>query len=355
MVGYHLFTRQPKQKDDSEKPPATEQPTPPNPGDGAPADPTPKPADPASTAADPEPTPANPASKPVDSAQKSQPAPTPEPVTVEPPKPQPAPLDSQLLPPLKQPGRGSDWMRELYGKLPQEQKVCLSFPLGSGNFKKIHIMIAPMTDSVSRPCDALVNAANSGIGDGGGICGAIHSAYGNGSTGWGNDPIIQARKKSSKPNLSPGELLSHGGGKTGAQAIMQVLAPDLRTPGHQQDPLFGEYAQNIPNENEVAELRECYRKIGEELARLNGENVLICGLGEAIFAYSMIRAAPVAISETFGAYIEALIANGNANDHDIFITFVRFGPKLQLAEKAYTDALQQLRNNPPVNVTLAHG
>jgi hypothetical protein len=338
MVGYHLFTRQPKQKDDPEKPLATphEQPTPPNPGDGPPADPKPKPADPASTAADSEP---DPQSTPV---EPPKPHPTPEPGAPKYLSPEDYPPFTGLMPPLRK-HSPTDWLRNAYDNANDSQKIRLQIKLKDGRSKDVYVMILRgnnlMADSgnISDPhknWDIITEAANEHLATGGNTAGITYDHYG--KNGWNETPTFQKLRayqrgrleyfqdhaeyftKESIPipthfqsmQIACGEIFTNEGadyGKpNGFQALTHILGPACDIDMHK--------------------LRTGYESLAREMVRLDAHSIHITGVSEALYARDPVVCAGMAVN----GFLDSLMTTlqnadpATVDDEPIYVVFGRY-------------------------------
>jgi O-acetyl-ADP-ribose deacetylase (regulator of RNase III) len=128
-------------------------------------------------------------------------------------------------------------------------------------------------DITQYPVDAIVNAANSELAPGGGVCGAIHRAGG---------PAIAEecrRVRSERGPLLPGQAVATTAGRLDAKYVIHAVGP----------------VWNGGDKGEAEELSRCYSesmRIADEL-KLHG--IAFPAISTGIFGYPVEQAAWVAI------------------------------------------------------------
>ena len=144
--------------------------------------------------------------------------------------------------------------------------------------------IALLRGDITRvSADAIVNAANSQLAPGGGVCGAIHAAGG---------PQIAAE--------STEWVRVHGPVPTGSAAITGAGRLPARFVIHAVGPIW-----SGGNAEEAPTLASTYRR-SIELADANGlETIAFPSISTGIFGYPVERAAPVALAAAHEALSKA--------------------------------------------------
>src|SRR5256885_8822470 len=98
--------------------------------------------------------------------------------------------------------------------LPREKEYFVDLHIGDPEL--IRLLRGDITQ---YPADAIVNAANSELLPGGGVCGAIHRAGG---------PVIAdgcARIRSERGPLSPGQAVATTAGRLGSKYVIHAVGP----------------------------------------------------------------------------------------------------------------------------------
>ena len=149
-------------------------------------------------------------------------------------------------------------------------------------------------DITRYPSDAIVNAANSELLPGGGVCGAIHRA--------GGPAIAQEchRIRSERGPWPPGQAVATTAGRLGAKYVIHAVGPVWHGGDH----------------GEAEALSSCYR----ESMRVADELKLVCiafpAISTGIFGYPVEQAAWVAIPTV----VERL----RSARHLVLVSFVLF-------------------------------
>ena len=128
-------------------------------------------------------------------------------------------------------------------------------------------------DITKSPAKAIVNAANSELLPGGGVCGAIHSAGG---------PTIaeQCRRiRSERGPLSAGDAVATTAGNLSAKYVIHTLGPVWRGGNH----------------GEAEALANCYQESMRVADKLKLSSIAFPAISTGIFGYPVEQAAWVAI------------------------------------------------------------
>lgn len=133
-------------------------------------------------------------------------------------------------------------------------------------------------DITQYPADAIVNAANSGLRPGGGVCGAIHRAGG---------PEI-ARECRAIGHCDTGDAVATTAGRLPARHVVHAVAPVWRGGRSGEDDL----------------LQSAYHRSLEVADELGDRTVAFPSLGTGIYGYPIGRAAPLVL-ETIEEYLTA--------------------------------------------------
>jgi O-acetyl-ADP-ribose deacetylase (regulator of RNase III) len=172
-------------------------------------------------------------------------------------------------------------------------------------------------DITQYPADAIVNAANSDLLPGGGVCGAIHRAGG---------PAIAeecARIRSERGPLSPGQAVATIAGRLGAKYVIHTVGPVWQG-GDQGEP-------------EV--LSRCYRESMRIADALKLHSIAFPAISTGIFGYPVEQAAWVAISSV----IESL----RSAEHLVSVSIVLFDKSsLDVFASATTSQRPPVSGNP---------
>jgi len=128
-------------------------------------------------------------------------------------------------------------------------------------------------DITMHSCDAIVNAANSELSPGGGVCGAIHRAGG---------PLIAEECRRIRAKLGPlaaGQAVATGAGELPAKYVIHTVGPVWQ--GGQQ--------------GEAQALSSCYRECVRVADTLKLHSLAFPAISTGIFGYPMEQAAWVAV------------------------------------------------------------
>ncbi len=128
-------------------------------------------------------------------------------------------------------------------------------------------------DITTHPADAIVNAANSELLPGGGVCGAIHRAGG---------PAIAEecrRIHSEHGSLSPGQAVATTAGRLAAKYVIHAVGP-IWSGG---------------NQGEAEALSSCYRESMRIADSLKLHSIAFPAISTGIFGYPVEQAAWVAM------------------------------------------------------------
>jgi O-acetyl-ADP-ribose deacetylase (regulator of RNase III) len=149
-------------------------------------------------------------------------------------------------------------------------------------------------DITQYPADAIVNAANSELLPGGGVCGAIHRAGG---------PAIAdecARIRSERGPLSPGQAVATTAGRLGAKYVIHALGP----------------VWHGGDQGEPEALSNCYRESMRIADELGLHSIAFPAISTGIFGYPVDQAAWVAIP--------SLIESLRPAKHLVFVSVLLF-------------------------------
>jgi O-acetyl-ADP-ribose deacetylase (regulator of RNase III) len=139
-----------------------------------------------------------------------------------------------------------------------------------GNPEEVRLVRGDIT---KYPSDAIVNAANSELLPGGGVCGAIHLAGG---------PVIAEechRIRSARGPLSPGQAVATSAGQLGANYVIHAVGPVWHGGDH----------------GEADTLSRCYRESMRVADELKLHTIAFPAISTGIFGYPVEPAAWVAI------------------------------------------------------------
>ena len=144
--------------------------------------------------------------------------------------------------------------------------------------------IVAIGDITTLRCDAIVNAANSGLLGGGGVDGAIHRAGG---------PEILAecrslRNGSLPDGLPPGHAVSTTAGRLPAQRVIHTVGPIWRGGTHGED----------------STLASCYRESLALAAREELSSIAFPAISTGVYGFPRERAACIAW-DTVQAFLES--------------------------------------------------
>ncbi len=149
-------------------------------------------------------------------------------------------------------------------------------------------------DITKYPSDAIVNAANSELLPGGGVCGAIHRAGG---------PVIAEechRICSERGPLPPGQAVATTAGRLGAKYVIHAVGPVWHGGDH----------------GEAEALSSCYRESMRVADELKLVSIAFPAISTGIFGYPVEQAAWVAIPTV----VEGL----QSARHLVLVSFVLF-------------------------------
>ncbi len=226
--------------------------------------------------------------------------------TVPPTKPPVAPLPPKAPSPIGQQGapqkfNGAKRLEELHGWGSEEMekdikavfaerevqtalrsikidKSGISYPKDDEINKKIAIWFDG--DSTKLAADAIVNAANEYLHDGGGICGAIFRAADGRKLA---EACAEAKKKKNVDRISTGDAVVTDSCGLPAKYIIHAVGPNLASTGN-------------PTNNERALLEKAYQSILNLAVATGIKSVGLCCISAALFGYPPEKAARVALN-----------------------------------------------------------
>lgn len=137
--------------------------------------------------------------------------------------------------------------------------------------------VVAIGDITSLACDAIVNAANSGLLGGGGVDGAIHR------TG-GPEILAECRALRNGPlpdGLPPGKAVTTTAGRLPAKRVIHTVGPIWRGGSHGEDET----------------LASCYRECLALAARERLESIAFPAISTGVYGFPKERAAPIAWRE----------------------------------------------------------
>jgi O-acetyl-ADP-ribose deacetylase len=164
-------------------------------------------------------------------------------------------------------------------------------------------------DITTQAVDAIVNAANPGLGGGSGVNGAIRAAAGPELA----EECRALRRTTHVDGLAVGDAVATGAGALPARYVIHTAGPDRRA--GQTDPAL---------------LASCFRRSLEVAAGLGAATVAMPAVGAGVFGWDVREVAGIAVRavrETAGA--------GRAPGVTL-VRFVLFGPE---AHAAFQEAL----------------
>ncbi len=129
-------------------------------------------------------------------------------------------------------------------------------------------------DITTLACDAIVNAANSGLLGGGGVDGAIHRAG-------GPEILAECRALRAGPlpdGLPPGHAVATTAGRLPARRVIHTVGPIWHGGSHDEDAI----------------LASCYRECLELASRENLESIAFPAISTGIYGFPKERAARIA-------------------------------------------------------------
>ncbi len=152
-----------------------------------------------------------------------------------------------------------------------------------GKAAEAKTIILHQGDITKETTDAIVNAANSELLPGGGVCGAIHRA--------GGPKIAEecARLRAQRGDVRPGGAVATTGGKLPAKYVIHAVGPVWQGGGHR----------------EAEALASCYRESIRVAEELGLKSIAFPAISTGIFGYPLQPAADVAVS----AIAEALASS----------------------------------------------
>jgi len=172
-------------------------------------------------------------------------------------------------------------------------------------------------DITKYHADAIVNAANSQLLPGGGVCGAIHQA--------GGVAIAEecARIRSERGPLSPGQAVATTAGRLDAKFVIHAVGPVWQG----------------GNDGEPETLSGCYRESMRIADELKLSSIAFPAISTGIFGYPVEQAAWVAVSSV----IEGL----RFAKHLVFVSVVLFDKSsLDVFASAKTSRRPPVSGNP---------
>jgi O-acetyl-ADP-ribose deacetylase (regulator of RNase III) len=149
-------------------------------------------------------------------------------------------------------------------------------------------------DLTQYPADAIVNAANSELLPGGGVCGAIHRAGG---------PAIAEecrRLRAERGRVHPGRAVATTAGRLPAKYVIHAVGPVWRGGEH----------------GEVELLSSCYRESMRVADELKLHSIAFPAISTGIFGYPVAQAAAAAIP--------ALVESLRSANHLVLVSMVLF-------------------------------
>jgi O-acetyl-ADP-ribose deacetylase (regulator of RNase III) len=166
-------------------------------------------------------------------------------------------------------------------------------------------IIAAQGDITQQQVDAIVNAANTGLRPGAGVCGAIHNAAG---------PELE-RACTALGDCQTGDAKITPGFRLPARWVIHAVGPVWQGGGHRENAL----------------LASCYRKSLELAQQHNIQTIAFPAISTGIYGFPLKRAADIAVSET------KRFLDGHAWPDKV--TFVCFSKH---DHQVYLDSMQQL-------------
>ena len=177
-------------------------------------------------------------------------------------------------------------------------------------------------DITQYPADAIVNAANSELLPGGGVCGAIHHAGG---------PAIAEecrRVRSERGSLSPGQAVATTAGRLEAKYVIHAVGPVWQGGDH----------------GEAEALSSCYRESMRIADELKLHSIAFPAISTGIFGYPVEQAAWVAIPTV----VESL----RSAKHLVFVSIVLFDKATLDAFASAATAQRQPASGNPYKVAI---
>jgi O-acetyl-ADP-ribose deacetylase len=179
-------------------------------------------------------------------------------------------------------------------------------------------------DITESPADAIVNAANSELLPGGGVCGAIHNAGG---------PTIAEecrRIRLERGPIPPGEAITTSSGQLPARYIIHTVGP----------------IWHGGNRGEAELLSSCYRQSMRLADELKLHTIAFPAISTGIFGYPMEQAAWVAIS--------TLIESLQSAKHLVLVFLVLFDKEALDTVAKVAFAQRKPASGQPYEVSIAH-
>ncbi len=152
--------------------------------------------------------------------------------------------------------------------LPRDKDYSVTIQVGDPDHVRLE-----RGDITQYPVDAIVNAANSELLPGGGVCGAIHRAGGSG--------IAEAcrRIRSERGPIPPGQAVATTAGRLEAKYVIHAVGPVWHGGDH----------------GEAEILANCYRESMRVADELNLHSIAFPAISTGIFGYPVEQAAWVAV------------------------------------------------------------
>jgi len=210
---------------------------------------------------------------------------------------------------------------DIRADLPRDEEYLVSVRLGDlGELRLIR------DDITTYRADAVVNAANSELLPGGGVCGAIHRAGG---------PAIATecrRVRTERGPLPPGKAVATTAGNLPAQYVIHTVGP----------------VWNGGSRGEAEVLASCYRESMRVADELELHAIAFPAISTGIFGYPVEQAAWVAIP--------TIIAALPAAQHLVFVSIVLFDrPTLDVFAMAALAQRKPASGNPyEVGIGILH-
>lgn len=148
-------------------------------------------------------------------------------------------------------------------------------------------------DIVTLQCDGIVNAANEGLGAGGGICGAIHSAAGC----LLEEECETYKKDAVHCRCATGQTVVTGGYRLPAKHVLHTVGP---------------------TKEDHDALRSCYRTTLDKAVEHGMQSVALCCVSTGIFGFPLLSATHTAL-DTVRSWIDE---NGDKVPRIVFVVFL---------------------------------
>jgi O-acetyl-ADP-ribose deacetylase (regulator of RNase III) len=179
-------------------------------------------------------------------------------------------------------------------------------------------------DITNTPAEAIVNAANSELLPGGGVCGAIHR---------GGGPVIAEecrRIVSERGALRPGQAVTTPAGQLGAKYVIHAVGPIWHGGDH----------------GEAESLSSCYRESMRIADELKLHSIAFPAISTGIFGYPVAQAAWVAIP--------TLVDSLRSAKHLVLVFVVLFDKQTLDAFASAAFAQRKPESGHPYEVSIAH-